>query len=527
MGVLCLLYGQHLTRVVCLRVNINNFLFLFLRSAAKFYRKADLETTAGKMLTVCCRICLKNTHFKQMLSLFDTYKGFVIRDALLELFQIKILPTEMLSTICNACVAKVCTVRDIREEFIAQESKYQEILGTEVLQDPIHSQSPQASSTNVSAKTEPTPTVESTTEEQIVVATKSTDTAVESPIEQANLAINIDGNGKLLHGLGQVYDLDERDTPHSDFDEMREPEPEKSPEVYEITKLTTTDDANEEDIEIAKKQACNEESSSGSEFQLYSATAANSEEETCDANCMYICERCVMCFETDEAYESHACSIEEGESKRSCKKLPTGEDLSSDRKQTKYVNLADIQYECPHCSVSYEQDSQLLQHCRLYHLDEFEAFRCTICMAEYATQAALTDHSESQHPTGYRCRFCNKKLLNSYALKSHENVHTRQQSFRCTVCSKKFAQYTSLWRHMAIHNDIKAYECDICEKRFRQKSVMIAHRRTHTGEKPYACEVCSKCFRDHSTLAKHRRVHAKEKKETCKTKKGNTIWSTS
>ena len=118
MGVFCLLYGQHLTRVVCLRVNINNFLFLFLRSAAKFYRKAEHESTAGKMLTVCCRICLKNTHFKQMLSLFDTYKGFVIRDALLELFQIKVrremvtpcskLPRCELSIPCCATLHRSC-----------------------------------------------------------------------------------------------------------------------------------------------------------------------------------------------------------------------------------------------------------------------------------------------------------------------------------------------------------------------------------------------------------------------------------
>uniref|UniRef100_A0A182K658 C2H2-type domain-containing protein n=1 Tax=Anopheles christyi TaxID=43041 RepID=A0A182K658_9DIPT len=392
-------------------------------------------------------------------------------------------------------------------------------------EEPLSPQSPKASPSK--PDTEPCPTVESTTEEQNALDAESTETPAEPSIEQEDLIITIQHDDKLLHDLGQTYDTDQQETPHSDIDVMFAYKRSGQPlGEFELTKLTPDECESEQEIEIAERKTYNKVGTLDGDYQQDSedavlVTATNSEEETGDTECMYICERCVVCFETDEAYESHSCTTDKGQNKRkrSCKTLSEYQDVSYDPVPPNRMTLTDTQFECPHCSETYERDSQLLQHCRLYHQDEFEIFRCNVCTEEYASQSALTEHIESHHQTGYRCRFCNKMLRNSFALKSHENVHTRQRPFSCTVCDKKFAQYTSMWRHMSIHNDIKAYECDLCKQRFRQKSVMVSHRRTHTGERPYKCEECSKCFGDHSTLAKHRRVHAKGRKENHQDKK--------
>uniref|UniRef100_A0A182NWL8 ZAD domain-containing protein n=1 Tax=Anopheles dirus TaxID=7168 RepID=A0A182NWL8_9DIPT len=125
------------------------------------------------MLTVCCRICLKQINFNQMLSLFQTYKGFVIRDALLDLFNIQILPTEMVSTICKECVAKVCTVRHIRDEFIKQDERYREMLRSSPAKD--DSDEEKLPDQKPDIRTDPSPTVESTTGEDKPASVEDTD----------------------------------------------------------------------------------------------------------------------------------------------------------------------------------------------------------------------------------------------------------------------------------------------------------------------------------------------------------------
>uniref|UniRef100_A0A182QZ41 C2H2-type domain-containing protein n=1 Tax=Anopheles farauti TaxID=69004 RepID=A0A182QZ41_9DIPT len=146
------------------------------------------------------------------------------------------------------------------------------------------------------------------------------------------------------------------------------------------------------------------------------------------------------------------------------------------------------------------------------HPERYEEHLCESCSAMFTSQDTLNKHMRSRHLGSHKCRFCNKQLPSAYALKSHENTHTKQQTFTCPECGRMFTQYTSMRRHMALHNDVKAYECEFCQQRFRQRSVMLAHRRRHTGEKPCVCDVCDKSFREHSALAKHKRLHTQQTK---------------
>ena len=45
---------------------------------------------------------------------------------------------------------------------------------------------------------------------------------------------------------------------------------------------------------------------------------------------------------------------------------------------------------------------------------------------------------------------------------------------------------------MRIHTNEKPYECDVCEKRFIESGALKRHVRIHTNEKPYECDVCER-----------------------------------
>ncbi|XP_050069784.1 zinc finger and SCAN domain-containing protein 12-like [Anopheles maculipalpis] len=473
------------------------------------------------MLTVYCRMCLSPSQFHEMMSLFDKYRGFSIRDALLDLFQIKILPTEMLSTICKKCIAKVCTVREIREEFIAQDRKYRQMISNSTDEESSSTEKNNESE-RVHADTEPSAAVESTVAEEQhqqedfrekVGSSNPADVKEPSAAESRNI-------NSIICYVEESNETERQDaTPQSEYEVIMSQSPGKSPVRFQIANCSQEDNENSNLEPAADKN--NEDEISVKEYCEYTedtadSTDANSGEDSVHCESAYVCEWCECYFKTKDAYIVHACANQsesiqqefESQSKKvHCKDSSNKRARLEDTKKTVVGFATNII--CPHCSDVFDQDSKLLEHGKLKHPEEFETVECNQCTEEFATYDALYKHESSQHRNGYECRYCKKKLLNSNALQSHENVHTKRQTFSCSVCNKMFSQYTSMWRHMRIHNDIKAYECDICQRRFRQRTVMLAHRLIHTGEKPYVCEVCDKSFRDRSTLARHRQVHSK------------------
>ncbi|XP_049284087.1 zinc finger protein 70-like [Anopheles funestus] len=469
------------------------------------------------MLTVYCRLCLNPSQLNEIVSLFATYKGFSICDALLDLFQIKILPTETLSSICKQCVAKVCTVRDIREEFITQDRKYQQMISGSSEEE-----SPQTEQQNAPKDTdaEPPPKAAGTTEEQELGQAediKSVECLELSEVKENITTDNGDSNSIICY-VEQSNDTDGQETPESDFEVMLIPgSPGKSPIRYEISGCPVQDNCSSEELDVFEpkiKEDNHPEYCAYTEDTSEPAVAHDGKEMVNSTN-LYVCEWCENYYDTCDAYMAHVCpkrseGTEVNESqikKRRIVSRSNAKTLEKAKKRTEVqTNII-----CPHCSAVFHKDKQLLRHGKTKHPDQFQVICCNECNDEFATSNALDEHVWLKHRTGYQCKFCKKKLPNTFALESHENVHTKRQTFSCSVCNKMFSQYTSLWRHKLIHNDIKAYECDLCQRRFRQRTVMLAHRLIHTGEKPYICEICDRSFRDRSTLARHGQTHTKLK----------------
>ncbi|NWV63117.1 ZN865 protein, partial [Malurus elegans] len=49
--------------------------------------------------------------------------------------------------------------------------------------------------------------------------------------------------------------------------------------------------------------------------------------------------------------------------------------------------------------------------------------------------------------------------------------------------------------------------CGVCGKRFRESFHLRKHRVVHTRERPYRCELCGKAFGYPQSLTRHRQVH--------------------
>ncbi|XP_052889875.1 zinc finger protein 629-like [Anopheles moucheti] len=463
------------------------------------------------MLTVYCRLCLNPSSLNEIVSLFDTYKGFSIRDALEELFQIKILPTEMLSTICKKCVAKVCTVRDIRQEFITQDLKYQQMISSSSKEESLSAQQ-QTTSKPSQTDPEPSPEAESTTEEQQSKQEEpgeSVEYLELSEVKENATSDNGDSNS-IVYYVEQSNDADGKNTPQSEYEVTLVPgSPGKSPVRFKIANCIAGNGYDGEEVGVLEAKN-DQDNASVEAYCTYSEDNAEPSEaqpsvnETVDCTKLYICEWCDTCFNTNEAYTTHVCpertEAAETHGRQSKKRTIAG------KVYKKELPKATV---CPHCTETFNMDKHLVQHMKLAHPDQVEIFNCTECTEEFATSNALYEHERLRHRSGHQCKFCGKELPNAFSLQSHENVHTKRQTFSCPVCNKMFSQYSSMWRHRLIHDDIKAYECDLCQRRFRQRTVMLAHRLVHTGEKPYTCEICDRSFRDRSTLSRHGQVHTR------------------
>nr|XP_042897784.1 gastrula zinc finger protein XlCGF7.1-like [Parasteatoda tepidariorum] len=140
----------------------------------------------------------------------------------------------------------------------------------------------------------------------------------------------------------------------------------------------------------------------------------------------------------------------------------------------------------------------------------------------------------------YDCTFCTYSTPFKGSLKTHINIHTKEQLYTCVVCQKSFTDkifflslgflnkfqkrglhsctfctYStpfkgSLKKHINTHTKERLFACEVCQKSFTDISNLKQHFRIHTGEKPYKCDICNKAFNQSSTLRSHKLIHLKK-----------------
>ncbi|XP_063626047.1 zinc finger protein 397-like isoform X1 [Cydia splendana] len=205
-------------------------------------------------------------------------------------------------------------------------------------------------------------------------------------------------------------------------------------------------------------------------------------------------------------------------------------------------------FQCPHCSVAYENSKSLSAHMKIHkaHTEDADStgpFKCDICSTVFPSNKSLKLHKRMHDPVKarpielpvesegtetsndkYICSICDKLIPIDYRA-VHHNSHNTDNKYNCDICNRKFHSSEYLEMHMSVHNLDKVqvnkqdkslpYNCMYCTRQFARPHEKVKHERIHTGEKPHSCEICGKSFRVSYCLTLHMRTHTGARPYAC------------
>jgi len=132
---------------------------------------------------------------------------------------------------------------------------------------------------------------------------------------------------------------------------------------------------------------------------------------------------------------------------------------------------------------------------------------CDVCGKAFRRATQLQIHKEYSHREP-KCRICGKEFDKAVKLKEHERRHAREkEGFSCNMCTKTFKTRSGLKLHRAKHTGQYKFCCDVCGRGFMSKVILEEHMGRHTQENRYTCDVCGKMFVFNSTMRIHRKWH--------------------
>ncbi|XP_070497892.1 zinc finger protein 62 homolog [Chironomus tepperi] len=195
---------------------------------------------------------------------------------------------------------------------------------------------------------------------------------------------------------------------------------------------------------------------------------------------------------------------------------------------------------CKFCGKKFNLESNLNQHMKNIHPNEFDLFNCEICTGRFYKKQSLEVHMKKKHPDGqiekFECDFDGKifktknklythmtchlslvecqichKMLKFRSIHSHmTNFHVFENQFQCKICDKQFKSKRYLSVHEKIHN--KQFKCEICNKMFSFNSHLDDHKKTiHENPGSFECEICGKKFCQKSNLKSHQKTHNEDR----------------
>ncbi|XP_069361291.1 zinc finger protein ZFP2-like isoform X1 [Maniola hyperantus] len=210
-----------------------------------------------------------------------------------------------------------------------------------------------------------------------------------------------------------------------------------------------------------------------------------------------------------------------------------------------------LKYQCPHCTVAYDNSKSLCAHMKVHKLRNTAnstivqtKFECEICNTQFPTSKSLKLHKKMHDPIKsrpieppletaegmppsddkYLCGVCDKLIPIDYRI-IHQNSHKITNKMNCDICNKKFHSKEYLDMHMSVHKIDKVpvektdkllpYNCLYCTRKFARPHEKVKHERIHTGEKPHSCEICGKSFRVSYCLTLHMRTHTGARPYAC------------
>lgn len=173
-----------------------------------------------------------------------------------------------------------------------------------------------------------------------------------------------------------------------------------------------------------------------------------------------------------------------------------------------------ILYVCSICGKKYDTPGGLSAHKRNAHLTPSAAkvpHVCEICANHFATSSGLKEHMRTIHQPREKgllqCPECGKWLMNNRCLKTHMQLH-RKEDFACDLCDYKTKKASLLKRHhITHHQQDRPFACDECDKAFKHKRMLTLHKSTkHTGQKTgFKCNFCERSFKSSTNFYTHRK----------------------
>ena len=126
---------------------------------------------------------------------------------------------------------------------------------------------------------------------------------------------------------------------------------------------------------------------------------------------------------------------------------------------------------------------------------------CKYCFRYFPRQDQLKEHIKAKHtqkPVSKNeicCEICNKTFETNQGLKTHELIHSDQNTYYCIPCEKSYGS------HRALMNHIKNNGCDYPSGEMYPQHKKIVKR---------ACIECDICHRWVARIEHHKKKHHSE-----------------
>ena len=183
-----------------------------------------------------------------------------------------------------------------------------------------------------------------------------------------------------------------------------------------------------------------------------------------------------------------------------------------------------FQHYCDFCGMGCEHQSDLDEHCGLFHSAQKENLqsqhRCGHCGVSFShrnslykhikchqdTLAIANDKNDSKDDSNLVILSDVQSSLKEKEKTSRTSNFRRPKKYSCNFCYSKFQTKESLTKHISNHPEWNPTICEVCGEYFAIEIDLKEHQKTHK-RKFLPCKVCSRVFMSHKRLEKHRNSH--------------------
>lgn len=194
-----------------------------------------------------------------------------------------------------------------------------------------------------------------------------------------------------------------------------------------------------------------------------------------------------------------------------------------------------FQHYCDFCGMAFECQSDLDEHCGLFHSAQKENLsshhRCGHCGVSFGHRNSLYKHIKCHRETLAVSNENKGSQSNSGLViltdvqssltekkKSSGASHLRNfNKYSCNFCYSEFQTKESLTKHISSHPEWNPAICEVCGEYFAIEVDLKEHEKIHK-RKFLPCRICSRVFMSHKRLEKHLAIHTASGNKTVQIK---------